>query len=158
MTGVLIRRNFRHRHTKKQQQQNTVKWKRHREKVMRRWRQRRELGCHKPRTIWGHERLGEAGKNSSSGAAVPALLAAGTGFTEGNFSTYWDCREWFSDDSSTSHSLCTLFHCYCISSTSDHQALDPEGWGPLMEPSESSCLLNFRLLASTIWHNTFMFF
>ena len=26
---------------------------------------------------------------------------------------------------------CTLYFCYYISSTSDHQALDPGGWGPL---------------------------
>ena len=27
---------------------------------------------------------------------------------------------------------CTLYFCYCyISSTSDHQALDPRGWGTL---------------------------
>ena len=31
---------------------------------------------------------------------------------------------------------CVLYFCYdCISSTSDHQALDPGGWGPLLIPS-----------------------
>ena len=34
-------------------------------------------------------------------------------------------RGWFGDDSSAFHILCTLFHFYYISSTSDHQTLDP---------------------------------
>ena len=60
----------------------------------------------------------------------PTFLAPGSSFVEDNFSTdqEWDRRFW--DDSSTLHSLCTLFYCYYISSTSDHQALDPKGWGP----------------------------
>ena len=29
------------------------------------------------------------------------------------------------------YTYCTLYFCYFISSTSDHQALDPRGWGPL---------------------------
>ena len=35
---------------------------------------------------------------------------------------------WFGDDTRTWHLLCTLYH-YYISSTSDHQAVDPGGWG-----------------------------
>ena len=39
--------------------------------------------------------------------------------------------EWFQDDSSTLHSLYTLFLFHYINSTIDHQALDPGVWGPL---------------------------
>ena len=56
---------------------------------------------------------------------------------EGSFSTDWGVgskwrAELFLDDSSALHLLCTYFYHYCISSTSDHQALDPGGWGPLI--------------------------
>ena len=45
---------------------------------------------------------------------------------------------WFQDDSSTLH-LCALYFYYCyISSTSDHQALDPRVWGPLIQSIFSS--------------------
>ena len=40
-------------------------------------------------------------------------------------------RGWFGDDPNALHLLHTLFLLSYISSTSDHQALDPEGWGPL---------------------------
>ena len=43
-------------------------------------------------------------------------------------------RRWFGDDSSTLHLLCTLFLVLLHQSPlSDHQALDPRGWGPLLE-------------------------
>ena len=40
--------------------------------------------------------------------------------------------EWFQDDSSTVHLLCTLFLLLLYQLCSDHQALDPGGWGPLL--------------------------
>ena len=39
-------------------------------------------------------------------------------------------EKWFPDDSSTLHLFCTFFFFFNISSTSDHQALDPGGWDP----------------------------
>ena len=38
---------------------------------------------------------------------------------------------WFRYDLSALYLLCILFLLYCISSTSDLQALDPGGWRPL---------------------------
>ena len=40
--------------------------------------------------------------------------------------------EWFGDDSSTLHLLCTLYLLLDIRSTWDHQILDSRGWGPLI--------------------------
>ena len=40
-------------------------------------------------------------------------------------------ERWFRDDSRTLHLLCIYFY-YYISSASDHQALDPRGWGALV--------------------------
>lgn len=60
----------------------------------------------------------------------PAFLAPGTSFVEDNFSTDW----WGGDGSkmiSRALHLCALYFSYYISSTSDHQALDPRGWGLL---------------------------
>ena len=37
------------------------------------------------------------------------------------------------DDSSALQLLCTFFYYCYISSTSDYQALDPGGWGPLSQ-------------------------
>ena len=62
---------------------------------------------------------------------APNFLAPGSGFMEGNFSTDRVGREWFGYDSGTLHLLCTYFYYYDISFTSDHQALDPRGWGLL---------------------------
>ena len=46
---------------------------------------------------------------------------------------------WFQDDSSALHLLCAYFYYYYISSTSDHQALDPGGWGPLTACHGKNC-------------------
>ena len=47
-------------------------------------------------------------------------------FMEDNFSTDGEGRGWFPDDLRAWHLLCTsYFYYYYISSTSDHQALDP---------------------------------
>ena len=40
--------------------------------------------------------------------------------------------EWFGDDSSTLHLLCTLFLLLLHQLYSDQQTLDPGGWGPLL--------------------------
>ena len=48
---------------------------------------------------------------------------------EDNFSMDWGWRGWFGDDSSIYYTL--YFYYYYINSTSDHQVLDPESWGPL---------------------------
>ena len=50
---------------------------------------------------------------------------------------------WFGDDSSTLHLLYTLFLVYYISSTSDHQALGPGGWGLLVSGTQKrvACVL-----------------
>ena len=39
---------------------------------------------------------------------------------------------WFRDDSSTLHYCALYFYYYYINSNSDHQALDPGSWGPLI--------------------------
>ena len=47
---------------------------------------------------------------------------------------WWGKKEnlvWFRYDLSALYLLCILFLLYCISSTSDLQALDPGGWRPL---------------------------
>ena len=49
-------------------------------------------------------------------------FAPGTGFMEDNFPM--DGGGWFQNDA-------LYFYYYRISSTSDHQALDPGGWGPM---------------------------
>ena len=66
---------------------------------------------------------------------------------EENFSTD-GFGEWFRDDASTLHLLCA-FYFYYISSISDHQALDPQGWGLLaglpgvaIPPSETQVLVD----------------
>ena len=59
-------------------------------------------------------------------SAVSTFLAPVTGFVEDNFS-----RGGFRMIQ-VHYSYCALyFYYYYISLTSDHQALDPEGWGPL---------------------------
>ena len=56
------------------------------------------------------------------------FLALGTGFMEDNFPGTGGRRVALGYDSSTLHLLYTLFFSYYyIRSTSDHQALDPEG-------------------------------
>ena len=41
-------------------------------------------------------------------------------------------RGWFWGDSCTLHLLCTLLILLLYQLMSDHQALDPKGWGPLL--------------------------
>ena len=60
----------------------------------------------------------------------PTFVAPGIGFVEDNFSMDGGGM-WFRNDSSALHLLCILF-LLLHSSTSDHQALDSQGWGPLI--------------------------
>jgi len=63
-------------------------------------------------------------------AAVPKLLAPGTGFVEDKFSTD---QGWGDGLGMIQvHLLFTDFHHYYISSTTDHRVLDPGGWGRLL--------------------------
>ena len=67
----------------------------------------------------------------------PIILTAGTGFMEDNFSM--DLGQGLEGGRGNGFRMiqahyiyCALyFHSYEISSTSDRQALDPRGWGPL---------------------------
>ena len=69
-------------------------------------------------------------------AVVPNLFGTRDWFCGRQFfhrltgSRWWG--EWFGDDSSKVHIYCVLYFYYCIICTSDHQALDPGGWGPLL--------------------------
>ena len=66
----------------------------------------------------------------ASKPAVPTLFGTRGWFCGRQF-VHGMVGGWFQDDSSALHLLCTYFH-YYISSTSDHQALDPRSWGPLL--------------------------
>ena len=61
----------------------------------------------------------------------PIFLAPGTSFVEDNCSVDWGWGDGFR--MIQAHNIyCALYsYYYCISSTSDHQALDPRGGGPL---------------------------
>jgi len=71
---------------------------------------------------------------------VPTFLAPGTDFGEDNVSTDWG-GGWFQNDSSALYFCALYFYYYYINSTSDHQALDPRGWGPLPVILNPTCLL-----------------
>jgi len=61
------------------------------------------------------------------------VLASGAGF----FMDPGWVGGWFGDDSGTLH-FCALYFSYCcISSTSDHQAFNPAGWGPLLREPDA---------------------
>ena len=67
---------------------------------------------------------------SVSRAAVPMFLAPGTSFVEDTLSTDWGVGGFRIIQAHIIY--CALyFYYYYINSTSDHQALDPGGWGPL---------------------------
>lgn len=59
---------------------------------------------------------------------------------EDNVSTDWG-GGWFQNDSSALYFCALYFYYYYINSTSDHQALDPRGWGPLPVILNPTCLL-----------------
>ena len=61
----------------------------------------------------------------------PNLLTPSTGFMEDSFSWTREVSRWFGMIQ-VHYIYCALyFYYYYISSTSDHQAPDPGGWGPL---------------------------
>ena len=63
-------------------------------------------------------------------AAVSNLLGTSDHFVEDNFSM--DLGRWVFEMIQVCCIYCALyFYYYCISSTSDDQALVPRGWGPL---------------------------
>ena len=64
-------------------------------------------------------------------SAVPSLFGTRDQFHGRHFSCGLEEKGWFQDDSSALHLPCTLF-LFFTSSTSDHQALDPRSWGPLL--------------------------
>ena len=64
----------------------------------------------------------------SCGTAVPNSFGTRDPFHGRQFFLGWG-GGWFQDDSRTLHFRVLYFY-YYISSTSDHQALDPGGWGP----------------------------
>ena len=61
----------------------------------------------------------------------PTILAPGTNFVEDSFSTDRG-GGWFQMSQMLCIYCALYFYYYDISSTSDHQALDPGGWGPLL--------------------------
>ena len=63
-------------------------------------------------------------------AVVPNLFGTKDQFNERQFSMDQGAG-WFGDDSSALHLLCTLFLFFLHQFHSDHQPLDPGGWGPL---------------------------
>ena len=71
----------------------------------------------------------------------PTFLAPGLGFGEDNFPMNWGVGDGFGM-TWADYIYCTLyFYYYYHSCTSDHQALDPWGWGPLLHtplPIDSS--------------------
>ena len=61
----------------------------------------------------------------------PTFLALGTSFVEDDFSTDWGGGGFGMVQAP--YTYCALyFYYHYISSTSDHQASDPGGWGPLL--------------------------
>ena len=100
-------------------------------------RERTQKGCPglRPEDSGGQCSAGIAGRCCPLLAQwSPTLLAPGTAFVEDNFSLDGVGGGWFLDDSRVLHLLCSYYY---ISSTSDHQALDPGGWGPLLQHKAS---------------------
>lgn len=70
-------------------------------------------------------------------------LAAGTSFVEDIFSMTGEWgrgvgQGWFGDDSSTLHGLHTFISVITPAFTSDHQALDPVAWEPLLQATKAN--------------------
>ena len=75
-------------------------------------------------------------KNNAIKQWSSTFLASGTGSVEDNFSMDWGWWGWF-EMIQAHYIYCALyFYYFYISSSSDDQALDPEGWGsPAMKDS-----------------------
>ena len=67
----------------------------------------------------------------------PIFLTLGTGFVEDNFSMDQGWGDGLGIIQAHYIHCAIYFYCYYISSTSDHQALDPGGWGPLLYRASS---------------------
>ena len=65
----------------------------------------------------------------------PTFLAPGTVFVEDNFSEDQGGGDGFGMIQAHYIYHALYFYYYYISSTSDYQALDPGGWGPLLSKS-----------------------
>ena len=61
----------------------------------------------------------------------PTFLVPGASFMEDSFFTDWDIGDGFRMIQVHYIYCAFYFYYYYISSTSDHQALDPRGWGLL---------------------------
>ena len=61
-----------------------------------------------------------------------SFLAPGTSFMEDNFSMDWGQGDGFQMIQAHYIHCALYFYYYYNRSTSDHQALDPRGWGPLI--------------------------
>ena len=74
-------------------------------------------------------------KTTWTHSPVPNLSGTKGQFHGRQFFHGWECGGWF--QMIQGHYIyCVLyFYYYYISSTSDHQALDPRGWGPLLYSS-----------------------
>ena len=71
-----------------------------------------------------------------SRTAVPNLFGTRDWFHEDNFSTNGSGAEGLRKIQAHHIYRALYFYYYYISSTSDHQALDPRGWGPLITGEE----------------------
>ena len=61
----------------------------------------------------------------------PSFWALGSRFMEDSFSTNWQWKDGFRMIQADNIYCVLFFYYYYISSTSDHQALEPQGLGPL---------------------------
>ena len=74
----------------------------------------------------------------------PTFLTLGTSFVEDNSSMDWGKGGWFGMIQAR-YVYCILHFCYYyINSISDHQALDPGGWGPLSLSRASQVVLEIE--------------
>ena len=81
---------------------------------------------------WGHKESDMTERLNWAKQWFPTFLAQGTWFCGRQF-FHGLGGGGFGWDNSSHYIYCALcFYYYYISSTSDHQALDPRGWGPLL--------------------------
>ena len=91
-----------------------------------------------PPTLQFHRphREGEGCLHSQWVVVVPNLFGTRDWFHEDNFSTNGSGAEGLRKIQAHHIYRALYFYYYYISSTSDHQALDPRGWGPLITGEE----------------------
>ena len=74
-------------------------------------------------------------------AEIPTFLGPGTGLVEDTFSTdrgWW----WLGFRMSQVHNIYGALYYYYISSTLDHQVLDPGGWGDPYCKESGGCMIS----------------